>query len=165
MWATQRLFTTPCPTTSECLWRFPPTHPTHRFSKSLRESLRLAEVWACCRELPLLQPSPTCARLYRSSGLYDKGHPALFLKAPHLLRWCPATSHPRTQSAVTYRGCLWGGSRGEGCQPPYSIRSSSFRSCVLSLGGEGVDPTGSPSFLSRSWIFSYSLVILYQTGN
>ena len=72
-----------------------------------------------CRELLPLQPSPTCAR---HLGLL------VLLTGANQHRVIPPASYggvydiyPRTQSAVTlYRG----GSRGEGCQPPYFIRSS-----------------------------------------
>ena len=122
-------------------------------SNLLREPLR-------CRELLPLQPSPTCAR---HLGLL------VLLTGANQHRVIPPASYggvydiyPRTQSAVTlYRG----GSRGEGCQPPYFIRSSIITYYRHSPQRDyQFDPTGSPSFLSRSWVFSYSLVILYQSG-
>ena len=66
-------------------------------------------------------------------------------KTPHLLWWCVHRLNPRTQSAVTYRGCLWGGSRGEGVNLPilygHLPSDHAFFQYRVFIGGRGGAPS------------------------
>ena len=107
------------------------------------------------RDIPDLCPSS------RTSGSFDKGQPAP-ANTPHLLRWCPLTQSPNPFSR---HPCIGGGSsRGEGCQPPYFIRSSSFTYYRHSSfkGFLRVPILRSTSLRGILSVFFYSLVILYQ---
>ena len=73
-----------------------------------QSSQRFSEVYAGSRSAALPDSCPSS----RTSGSFDKGQPAP-ANTPHLLRWCPATSQPRTHSAVTlYIGGVPVGGRG-----------------------------------------------------
>ena len=119
----------------DSLWEIPPTHPTQSLLRKplrrsdtnlttpcdvsqstqarvicnwLQSSQRFSEVYAGSRSAALPDSCPSS----RTSGSFDKGQPAP-ANTPHLLRWCPATSQPRTQSAVTlYIGGVPVGGRG-----------------------------------------------------